>query len=273
MRPALRRVDLNPNRQEGGTISPDARRRGTEGNAYEHRPPRSTRLLLPLRPGATTVSECRTWGRRSTRTKRTGLSIGGVLHQLSIDGATPFGAAQLDALSTMDITRRTAAPEGNVRQMRTLDSKNGVDDPLVRPRARGSSKLLPLLLVLAVVVAVLAGAAAGSTILGSPGVTNYACASITRDGSALHITTTGLIHRSGSQYDLTCSEGATLPSSSVTVSCLTIVPQTSSAPYPGGSTTPGYYLSSQGHAITLMGAPANATEVIQPTNAWLQVTC
>jgi hypothetical protein len=157
--------------------------------------------------------------------------------------------------------------------MRTLDSKNGVDDPLARPRARGSSKLLPLLLVLAVMVAVLVGAAAGSTILGSPGVTTYACASIARDGSTLHVTTNGLIHRSGSQYYLTCSEGATLPSTSVTVSCLTIAPQTSSAPYPGGSTTQDYYLSSLGHTITLMGAPANATEVLQPTNAWLQVTC
>jgi hypothetical protein len=159
--------------------------------------------------------------------------------------------------------------------MRSLASKNGVGDPAVSsPPVSRSPKRLTLLLVVAIVVAAIVGvAAASSTILGEPGATNYGCATITHNGNALHVTTTGLIHRKGTQFYITCSEGATLPSGSVTVSCLTIGPQTSTTPYPGGSTTQDYYLSTHGQVITLQGAPANATEVLQPTNAWLQVTC
>jgi hypothetical protein len=106
------------------------------------------------------------------------------------------------------------------------------------------------------------------------GPLQYGCLSVNQQGSEIGVSTSGLIHLGASGYYISCSEGATTTSAPVTVSCLTITPQTQASPYPDSSGMAiQYSLSAGGHTITLQGAPANATEITQPTGATIQVNC
>ena len=102
----------------------------------------------------------------------------------------------------------------------------------------------------------------------------YGCLSVNQQGSEISVTTSGLIHIDASGYYISCSEGATTTTAPVTVSCLTITPQTQTSPYPDSAGMAiQYSLGADGHPITLQGAPANATEITQPTGATIQVNC
>jgi len=107
------------------------------------------------------------------------------------------------------------------------------------------------------------------------GPLQYGCLSINQQGSEISVTTSGLIHLDGSGYYISCSEGATTTTTApVTVSCLTITPQTPTSPYLDSSGMAiQYSLSANGHSIALQGAPANTTEITQPTSATIQVDC
>lgn len=128
--------------------------------------------------------------------------------------------------------------------------------------------ILALIVIVVIVTGVGYAETAGST-------TNYACMSITHQGSNEKITTSGLLHYVKSQYYISCNEGSPLPSSQFKASCLTISPKTIPAPIGVGASTEYYYISANGNAITLNGAPApvNSTEYIDPTAISLSLTC
>lgn len=128
--------------------------------------------------------------------------------------------------------------------------------------------ILALIVIVVVATGVGYAATTGST-------TNYACISITHQGSTEKITTSGLLHYAKSQYYVSCNEGSPLPSSQYTASCLTISPKTILAPIGGGASTEYYYISASGNAVTLNGAPApvNSTEYVDPSAISLSVSC
>jgi hypothetical protein len=130
------------------------------------------------------------------------------------------------------------------------------------------------LVVLVVILAIAAVGIVASVSAESSGPFQYACLSVTQQSGELSVATSGLIHYSGSEYYVSCSEGSTSPITSSSISCLTITPQTPASPYPLGSgMSIQYYLNANGHPVTLQGAPANATEITQPTSATIQVNC
>jgi hypothetical protein len=130
------------------------------------------------------------------------------------------------------------------------------------------------MIVLIVILAIAAVGIVASVRAETSGPYQYACLSVDQQGGELSVTTSGLIHYSGSQYYISCNEGSTSPTASSTVSCLTITPQTPSSPYPLGSgMSVLYYLNANGHPVTLQGAPANATEITQPASVTIQVNC
>jgi hypothetical protein len=126
--------------------------------------------------------------------------------------------------------------------------------------------------VLIVVVVIVTGASYLST---ANGPTSYACISIAHQGSSEQIKTTGLLHYAQSQYYISCSEGSSLPTSQYTASCLTISPKTIVASIGLGASTEYYYISANGNAITLNGAPTpvNSTEYVDPGAISLSVAC
>jgi len=129
-----------------------------------------------------------------------------------------------------------------------------------------------VILVLIVIVVVATGVGYAVT---SSGPTSYACISITHQGSNQKITTTGLLHYVKSQYYISCSEGSSLPTSKYNASCLTISPHTIPAAIGLGASTEYYYISANGNAITLNGAPApvNSTEYINTASISLSIAC
>jgi len=137
-----------------------------------------------------------------------------------------------------------------------------------KPAARSRTSLM-----LVIVIIVVVGLAFGAVVHTSSGSVQYACMTIDHQGNNLDITTTGIIHVSGTGYFLSCSEGSPLPSSSTSVSCLTVNPEIETPIYPGAANTYYYYLTTKTGTISLQGAAANATEIIPPTSAWVLVTC
>lgn len=129
-----------------------------------------------------------------------------------------------------------------------------------------------LLLALLVIAVIATGVGYLAT---ANGPTSYSCMSLSHQGSNVVLKTTGLVHYLKSQYYVTCTEGSSLPTSSLTYSCLTITPQAVTAPIGIGATTYYYYLTAPGHTITLQGAPlpTNGTEIITPSNISLLVNC
>lgn len=139
--------------------------------------------------------------------------------------------------------------------------------------AKTRPALLPIvILALIVIVAVATGVGYAET---TGNTTSYACISITHQGSTEKITSTGLLHYVKSQYYVSCNEGSPLPSSQYKASCLTISPKTILAPIGVGATTEHYYISANGNAITLDGAPTpvNDTEYVNPAAVSLSVSC
>ncbi|HEV2390004.1 MAG TPA: hypothetical protein VGS04_04685, partial [Nitrososphaerales archaeon] len=133
--------------------------------------------------------------------------------------------------------------------------------------------LLPIvILALIVIVAVATGIGYAET---TGNTTNYACISITHQGNTQKVTTSGLLHYVKSQYYVSCNEGSPLPSSQYTASCLKILPKTILAPIGVGASTEYYYISANGNAITLNGAPTpvNDTEYINTSTISLSVSC
>src|SRR5712692_9619377 len=79
--------------------------------------------------------------------------------------------------------------------------------PAATPRGRPA--ILPMLLLLLLAIAVI-GTGAGY-IVTSSGPTNYSCMSLSHQGNAVQLKTTGLVHYVKSQYYVTCTEGSPLP--------------------------------------------------------------
>jgi hypothetical protein len=107
------------------------------------------------------------------------------------------------------------------------------------------------------------------------GPASYACMSITKSGSGVDLKTSGLIHFLNNEYYISCNEGSSLPTSQYKASCLTISPQTIPASIGVGASTEYYYISANGAAINLVGAPppTNGTEIITPASVSLQTSC
>jgi hypothetical protein len=129
-----------------------------------------------------------------------------------------------------------------------------------------------VILVLIAIVVIATGASYLST---SSGPTSYACISVAKQGNDELLKTSGLLHYTQSQYYISCNEGSNLPTGQYTASCLTISPKTILAPIGVGASTEYYYISANGNAITLNGAPApvNSTEYVNPTAISLTIAC
>jgi hypothetical protein len=141
------------------------------------------------------------------------------------------------------------------------------------PPAKDGRSFL-LLSVIAIVA--IAGVSGAAVLIYSSQPSQYACISIGYHGSTLQLTTSGLIHISGSQYYISCSDGTDdgqLPTSSLGASCLTITAKEVTSTYPGAASTYYYYLTAPGHTITLQGVTTNSTEITQPNDASIQVDC
>ena len=129
-------------------------------------------------------------------------------------------------------------------------------------------------MIVGLIVIVVIGTGAGiASSAGGPA--GYACMSISKSGSGVDLTTTGLIHYLNNQYYISCSEGSSLPTGQYKASCLTISPKTVPAAIGSGASTEYYYISASGSAINLVGAPAptNGTEIITPASVSLQTPC
>ena len=128
------------------------------------------------------------------------------------------------------------------------------------------------ILVLIVIVVIGTGVGVASS---SGGPASYACMSISKSGSSVDVTTSGLIHYLNSEFYISCNEGSSLPTSQYKASCLTISPRTIPATIGVGAATVYYYVSASGNALTLVGAPAptNGTEIINPAGVSLQTPC
>jgi hypothetical protein len=128
-----------------------------------------------------------------------------------------------------------------------------------------------LVIVLLVIAVIATGVGYLQT---ATGPTSYSCMNLSHQGNNVMIKTTGLIHYVKSQFYITCTEGSSLPTTVLTFSCLTITPQSVTAPIGVGATTYYYYLSAHG-AVTLQGAPAPAdgAEITTPSAVSILVTC
>lgn len=149
------------------------------------------------------------------------------------------------------------------------------DTPKEAPRAKSKRSIqsyVPIAILVVLVVIGLAATAAGS-ISGKTNTLQYGCMTATAGGSNVDISTTGLIHYTGSQYYITCAEGAAEPTTSGSLSCLSITPKTITSPYPSAAPAFWYYLSARGGSITIQGAPSNSTVLTQPNSAIVVVTC
>jgi hypothetical protein len=133
---------------------------------------------------------------------------------------------------------------------------------------------IALMVVIALLAIVVVGTGVGYFETAG-GVTNYACMSVTHQGSDISVTTTGMVHLLKGQYYVTCTEGSNLPSTTYKSSCLTITPKVVVAGIGVGASTNYYYLSAAGQAITLAcAAPlTNGTEIITPAGISLSVSC
>ena len=140
------------------------------------------------------------------------------------------------------------------------------------PSSKPPSLTAVVILALIVIVAVGTGIAYAQS---TSGPAQYACISISHNGGSQRITTSGLLHYTGSTYYISCSEGSSLPTGTYSASCLTISPKTIPAAIGLGASTEYYYISSNGHAISIQGAasPVNATEFITPAGITLTVSC
>ena len=137
-----------------------------------------------------------------------------------------------------------------------------------KPAARSRTSLF-----LMVVIIVIVGLAFGAVVHSSSGSIQYACMTIDHQGNNLVVTTSGIIHVSGTEYYLSCGEGAPLPTSSTSVSCLTVNPRINTPAYPGAASTYYYYLTARTGTVSLQGAATNATEIISPSSVSILVTC
>jgi hypothetical protein len=142
------------------------------------------------------------------------------------------------------------------------------DSSETKPAARSRTSL-----ILVVAIIIILALAFGAVVHTSSGSVQYACMTIDRQGNNVDITTSGLIHVSGTGYYLSCNEGSPLPTGSLSVSCLTVNPQQTAPPFPGAASTYYYYLTTKTGTISLQGAAANATEITQPTSASFLVSC
>ncbi len=133
--------------------------------------------------------------------------------------------------------------------------------------------LAPIVILILIAIVVVA---TGAGYLGTAtGPTHYACISISKQGSDVTVTTSGMLHYLNAGYYVSCSEGSSLPKEQFRTSCLTITPKTVLAAIGLGASTEYHYFSAPGHSITLQGAsaPVNATEFIEPSGLSLTVAC
>lgn len=129
-------------------------------------------------------------------------------------------------------------------------------------------------LIVLVVLLVVAALTLGIGLRSESSSARYGCMSISQSGSTVQLSTSGIIHVDGSQYYITCSEGDTNPTSPITVGCLSVTPKVTTFTYPAAQNTERYYLSAQGHTITVPPAASNSTDVLQTsTSVQIQVAC
>jgi hypothetical protein len=139
--------------------------------------------------------------------------------------------------------------------------------------ARKRPAILPAVIIVLLVIAVVV---TGVGYIGeATGPTHYACLSVSHQDSTVKVTTSGLLHYLNSQYYVSCNEGSSLPTTTLTSQCLTILPQNIPASIGNGAATEYYHISASGHTITLQGAPApaNGTEIITPAAISLSISC
>jgi hypothetical protein len=148
--------------------------------------------------------------------------------------------------------------------------------PATAPSEAAPRKRPPVLsLVILVLLAIVVIATGVGVVSSSTGPAHYACMSISRSGSDVSVTTSGLIHYVKAQYYISCNEGSPLPTSKYRNDCLTISPQTIPASIGLGASTEYYYFSANGSPITLQGAPTptNTTEITVPAGISISIAC
>ncbi len=162
------------------------------------------------------------------------------------------------------------APHKSASERRTILSAS--TDAVSTTKKPGNRSMLPivLLIIVLVVAAVTVGLGLRSA---SSGSTVYGCITLSQQGTNVKVVTSGIIHVSATQYYITCPEGAANPTSPITVSCLTVSPHLKVFNYPGESPSNWYYLSAPGHIITAPAPSDNSSEVLQPANATIEVSC
>ena len=133
--------------------------------------------------------------------------------------------------------------------------------------------MLPYVILGLIVIVVIGTGAGYAATAGGP--TSYACLSIAKQGGGVDITTTGLIHYLNAQFYISCNEGSSLPTNQYKAACVTISPRNIPATIGVGAATEYYYVSANGNAINLVGAPSptNGTEIIDPAGVSLQTSC
>jgi hypothetical protein len=140
--------------------------------------------------------------------------------------------------------------------------------------SKKSGNRSPLPVVFLIVALVIAAGFIGAGLRSSAsGTTTYGCITLSQQGTNVKVVTSGILHVSGTQYYVTCAEGDSNPTTPATLSCLTITPQLKAFSYPGESPATWYYLSAPGHTITAPAPSDNSSELLQPANATVEVSC
>ena len=146
-------------------------------------------------------------------------------------------------------------------------------EPTEEGPGKGGNSFLLFSVIAILAIAAVSGAA---IIIYDSQPSQYACISIAHSGSTVKLTTTGLIHVTGSGYYISCNDGTDdgdLPTGGLNTSCLTITAKEITSTYPGAAPTYYYYLTAPNHTITLEGVTTNSTIILQPNDAYIQVSC
>ena len=187
------------------------------------------------------------------------------------DTGVPGPDPQMKGLPSMHPSYHTFIRDsGNSDAARTFTSMSSPSTPESTQTKKTGRSNVQLILVLAIIAV---AALSGIVVLHHVGTVNYACLSISSQNGAVDVSTSGIIHYTGTQYYVSCEEGAPLPTSADSYSCLTVKPDLVTSTYPGAASTYYYYLSTTTGKISLQGASANSTEIITPASASFVITC
>lgn len=128
------------------------------------------------------------------------------------------------------------------------------------------------IIIIAVVVVV--AAIGGASIVFKSSTSKYSCLSVSTQGGDVQVSTSGLIHIDGTQYYVTCAEGAADLTAPATYSCLTISPQVITTTYPDNPLlATRYYLDAGDHTITVSGTTGNETEISPGPGVGITIAC